>query len=149
MFEEQVQRVRELLAGSARRGASPDEILTAERRLGVTLPNDVRELVAAFDGSDEATPVENGWVTFWSLAAWRKVSTVPELSDSPLTDAIAFADYSLESWHYALDVGPDSTRSDVYLISGLPEQPPLVAPSLSDFLQAIIDDGEALYRRLD
>jgi hypothetical protein len=111
------------------------------------LPNDVRELVAAFDGSDEATPVENGWVTFWPLAAWRKVSTIPELSDCPLLDAIAFADYSLESWYYALDVGRDASRSDVYLISGLPERPTLVAPSLSGFLQAIIDVGEELYRK--
>ena len=88
--------------------------------------------------------MENGWVTFWPLTAWRRVSTDSDVSESPLGDGILFADHSIESWWYALDLGTDASRSAVYLISGIAEPPPLVALSLSSFLQAIIDDRDVL-----
>src|SRR5262245_7449907 len=109
-FEQQVQTVREL-SGSARRGASLEEIATAEGRLMVTLPADVRILVTTFDGSNEATPLENGWVRFWPLADWRRVSAEPVAHDSPLRDAILFAYHSIESWWYAFDVDRDGLRA--------------------------------------
>ena len=67
-LQDQIRKVKDLLGASARRGASVPEIAIAEDRFGVRFPTDLKLLVSAFNGSDEGTPVENGWVTFWSLS---------------------------------------------------------------------------------
>jgi hypothetical protein len=139
---QQIDRVRELLQGSARPGLSTGDLVAAERRLGATFPSDVRALLSAFDGSDNFT--ERAMVTFWPVASWRAVSTEPLLRGSPRRDTILIADHLMESWWYALDLG-EGSQSAIYLISGLPGDPPLVAASISDFLQAVIDDDPVLY----
>jgi hypothetical protein len=144
-LQEQIRRIVELLGGSARRAASLPDIEAAERRLGVRFPDDVKLLISAFDGSDDATPLENGWVTFWPVAMWRRVSDDPIAIHSRLCDVILFSDHSLECWYYALDLARPQSGSPVYMITGLDDER-LVASSLSGFLQAILDDAMILYR---
>src|SRR5262245_59891828 len=94
----EIERVSKLLGGTAHRGATPDEIARAERRLGIRLPDDIKELVTGFDGSDESTPVENGWITFWSMRAWHSVSDdAGATRGSRIPNGILFADHSIES----------------------------------------------------
>ena len=93
-FEEQIRRVKELLGGSARVGARSAEIAATER-LGVVLPAHVKQLVSAFNGSENSTPVDHGWVTFWPLRAWQGVAEEPAaVSASQRPEAILFADHS-------------------------------------------------------
>jgi hypothetical protein len=62
-----------------------------------------------------------------------------------MSDAILFADHSIVSWWYAIAVSPTSDECPVYLVDGVQAER-LVALSLGGFLQAIIDDSDALYR---
>jgi hypothetical protein len=147
-FEEQIRRVKELLGGSARVGARSAEIAATEQRLGVVLPADVKQLVSAFNGSENSTPVDHGWVTFWPLRAWQGVAEEPAaVSGSQLPEAILFADHSIVSWWYALNLRPGVSTAAVFLVNGVgPDH--LVADSVSGFLQAIIDDADALYAKV-
>ena len=140
-----IETVRALLEASARAGAAPETIAATERRLGLTLPGDLRLLVSSFDGSDNATPIENGWITFWPMSAWRRGSEVADAAGgSTSPQGLLFADHSIDSWWYALDPQPDSSWA-VYIVDGIGGDK-LVATSVADFLQAIIDDSIALYR---
>jgi hypothetical protein len=116
-------------------------------RLGVVFPDDVRMLVSAFNGSENSTDVDHGWVMFWPLSDWQEVTEEPAaIGGSDMPNAILFADHSIVSWWYAIDVTPDALTTAVYLIDGMgPDH--LVASSISGVLQAIIDDSDALYRR--
>jgi hypothetical protein len=61
-----------------------------------------------------------------------------------IPDDIVFCDYCGRSWYYALGPGSNAQASSVYIVDGArPER--LVAASLSLFLQAILEDAEALY----
>jgi len=145
-LEEQIREVAGLLGGSTLPGASFDEIAATEYRLGVRLPDDVRALVSAFNGSELGTPVDHGWVTFWPLQAWQKVTEEPSAAaQSTMRDAILFADHSIVSWWYAIAPDPASDKCPVYLVDGVQAER-LVAPSISGFLKAIIDDEDVLYR---
>jgi len=147
-LQEQIRRVEELLGGSGRSGARDDEIAEAESRLGVVFPDDVRMLVSAFNGSENSTHVDHGWVMFWPLSEWQRVAEEPAaVGGSEMPNAILFADHSIVSWWYAIDLTPGAFTASVYLIDGVgPDY--LVASSISGFLQAIIDDSDALYRRV-
>ena len=144
-LNQQLRRVAELLGGSASPKPTAAVISDTERRLRTTLPDDVRTLLASFDGSDEATPVENGSVRLWHLSEWRRVSDEPASAKSRLPEAVLFADHSIESWWYTFDFSGQPLNSTVYMIAGDNEDR-LVATSLGGFLQAIIDDSDALYR---
>ena len=110
------------------------------------LPADARALVSVFDGSVDSTPVANGWVTFWPMSAWQRAGDIDDLEVADdLRDVILFADHSLDSWWYALRIDPQFSQSRVYCVTGVPKRDCLVAATLSDFLQAIIDDGNTLY----
>src|SRR5437660_1481333 len=141
-----IVRVREILHDTENHGARPEEITAAERRLDARFGDDLRQLVSAFDGSNEGTPIEHGWITFWPLSAWKRVSDDSQTSrDSGIPDGLLFADHSLDCWWYAARKNPGGITSSIYIVTGAgPER--LVADSVSHFLQAIIDDSEALYR---
>ena len=148
-FQEHLDRIVDLLGGSACRGATAAEISAAETRLTTRFPEEVWMLLSTFNGSDDATPVENGWVRFWPTKAWRRVAEEPDTGPAALPDAVLFADHSLVCWWYAIDIEPGAPAASVYLVDGVgPAR--RVAESLSGFLHAIIHDDEALYggRRL-
>jgi hypothetical protein len=146
-LQEQILGVMGLLERSARSGATPAEVAAAERRLGVRIPDDLRALVSAFNGSDDGTPVEHGWVTFWPLQDWTRVAEKPSAAESSaMPELILFADHSIVSWWYAIELIPASGGCQVYLVGGV-EPDKLVATSIGGFLQAILDDADALYGR--
>jgi hypothetical protein len=110
------------------------------------LPWDVRALVSVFDGSDNTTPVENGFVTFSPMSAWQRAGDIDDLAVADdLRHVILFADHCLDSWFYGfqLDAATSSTR--IYCVTGVPARDGLVAATLSEFLQAILDDARVLY----
>jgi hypothetical protein len=146
ILQYRIKAVQDLLSGSAQRAGTPAEIEAAERRLGITLPWDVRALVSVFDGSDNSTPVENGFVTFSPMSAWQRAGDVDDLEVADdLRHVILFADYSLDCWWYAFEVNAPLSAARVYCVTGVPQRDGLVAETLSEFLQAIIEDGPNLY----
>jgi len=147
-LQEQIRRVKELLGGSGRGGARDHEIAEVESRLGTIFTDDVRMLVSAFNGSENSTHIDHGWVMFWPLSEWKRVADEPAaVGGSEMPNAILFADHSIVSWWYAIDLTPGAVTAAVYLVDGVgPDH--LVTSSISGFLQAIIDDSDALYRRV-
>jgi len=145
-LERRIGQVRALLGPNALHGASAAEIEAAERRLARKVPDDARALVTAFDGSTEPTPVEHGWVTFWPIERWSYIQYGSQVSES-LRHGVVFADYSDESFRYVLNLGQTDRPSPVHLITGTVARDRLVTSSLSEFLQAILDDDECLYPR--
>jgi hypothetical protein len=147
-LQEQIRRVEELLGGSGRSGARDDEIAEAESRLGVIFTDDVRMLVSAFNGSENLTHIDHGGVMFWPLSEWQRVAEEPAaVGGSDVPNAILFADHSIVSWWYAINLTPGAVTAAVYLVDGVgPDH--LVASSISGFLQAIIDGSDTLYRRV-
>jgi hypothetical protein len=110
-----------------------------------------RTSISSQAATADGTPLENGWFELWSLTRWYTVDEY--VRDWPATDrnkfrdigaAIVFADYSIESWHYAVHFSPDSTMptAPIYLLH---LQPYLVAKSLRGFLAAALVDGPEIY----
>jgi hypothetical protein len=74
--------------------------------------------------------VENGFIRFWPLSEWHRVSEEAAAADSQLHDAILFADHSIECWWYAFDSSRVALSSAVYMVTGANDDR-LVAPSLA------------------
>jgi hypothetical protein len=74
--------------------------------------------------------VENGFIRFWPLSEWHRVSEEAAAADSQLHDAILFADHSIECWWYAFDFSRVALSSAVYMVTGANDDR-LVAPSLA------------------
>jgi SMI1 / KNR4 family (SUKH-1) len=135
----------------ARPPASQAEIDSSERRLGIRLSADFACAYATLNGTIEPTPVENGWIELWPLMRWFTVEEYvrdwpePERKGfAALSSAIVFADYSIESWHYAAHFSATSVQpaASIYLLH---LQPHLVADSLQGFLAAALVDDPAIY----
>ena len=78
-----------------RPGAAVDEILSVERRLRMRLSDEMRAFYGCVGGTDEPTPLEEGWMTFWPLERWERAATFTKNSDA---DLVVVADHSLSSW---------------------------------------------------
>ena len=132
--------------------AATDQAIDAvERRLRIRMTSDFREVYLRLNGTADGTPLENGWFQLWSLARWYSVDEYvqhwPAADRNKFKDigaAIVFADYSIESWHYAVHFSRDSTMSTspIYLLH---LQPYFVATSLRGFLAAALVDGSEVY----
>ena len=122
-----------------RPGATAAEIEATERRLGIALPEELRQLVAVMDGCDGATPPDGSWTEFWPLDRWRRVGDSGSTGDYP--HAIIFADYCQLSWWYAFEPAEDG-RVRVLKIAG-PDS--VVAGSLAEFLDAVLRDDPRIY----
>ena len=131
--------------------ATEEAIDDVERRLRIRMTSDFREVYLRLNGTADGTPLENGWFELWSLTRWYTVDEY--VRDWPAADrdrfkdigaAIVFADYSIESWHYAVHFSPDSTMptAPIYLLH---LQPYFVAKSLGGFLAAALVDGPEIY----
>jgi hypothetical protein len=141
------------LAGLA--GAEPPATTKAieavERRLGIRLSAEFREAYLRLNGTVDGTPVENGWFELWALERWYSVEQyvrdLPDWSRSEFADisrAIVFADYSIESWHYAalFSFEASTATTPIYLLHA---RPSLAANSLNEFLAAALVDGPEIY----
>jgi SMI1/KNR4 family protein SUKH-1 len=101
--------------------ATDKAIEAAERRLGIRVSSDFRAVYERLDGTADSTPYENGWFELWSLSKWYTVAEyVKDWSEGrkefePLEGAVLFADYSIESWHYAAHFSRDSVMHGVRL----------------------------------
>jgi hypothetical protein len=131
--------------------ATDETIAAVERRFGVRLSSDFREVYGRLDGTADGTPPENGWIELWSMARWYTVEEY--VQEWPLENrakfkdiaaAVVFADYSIESWHYAAVFSSEVLRptASIYLLH---RQPYLVSESLNGFLEAALVDGPAIY----
>ena len=139
------------LVAPVRRPATEEAIRAVERRLGIRLSSEFRNTYLRLDGTADGTPPENGWFELWPLARWYTVEQYVQDWSEPergrfkdLGAAIVFADYSIESWHYAVDFSADSSKptAPIYLLH---LQPYLVSESLEGFLAAALVDGPEIY----
>jgi SMI1 / KNR4 family (SUKH-1) len=142
-IEELASKIASIRGVAPRPGATADEILATERRLGRTIPSELKQLVEVMDGCDGETPPNQSWTTFWPLRRWR---TVAGSGSTPYyTEAIIFADYCQESWWYAFD-SADAGTVRVLKING-PDG--VVSESLAEFLEAVLFDDPKIYGTLN
>jgi hypothetical protein len=123
--------------------ASQKALLKAERRFG-PIPHELRDFYARANGTVEATPVKNGWTRLWSMNEWCSVSSLgcgPVYDD--VQNAIVVADYSLESWWYAVDIGPVFGGSVYIVDGGRPTR--VVARSFGAFVSMVVQDDQDIY----
>jgi len=112
--------------------------------------SDFYDAYSRLNGTVEPTPLDNGWFELWPLSRWSTVAEYvqdwPEgqIAFKDITSAIVFADYSLESWHYAahFSAGSRMRSSPIYLLH---LRPHLVADSLRAFLASALVDGAEIY----
>ena len=123
-----------------RPGAAVDEILSVERRLRMRLSDEMRAFYGCVGGTDEPTPLEEGWMTFWPLERWDRAATFTKNSDA---DLVVVADHSLSSWWYAIP-SAGGVETPVLVVDGL-RPPRVVAPSFSAFAEAVFNDDRSIY----
>lgn len=148
-LEALVARLITLAPANGRTSAA--EIDEHERRLGVRLSDDFRFVFERLNGTWDATDLDHGWLQLWSLRRWETVDhhvrSWPDATRGPfreIASALVFADYSLESWHYAAVFSTASRRptSAIYLLH---LQPYRIAASLGEFLEAALVDGPLIH----
>jgi len=116
------------------------DIANIERRLGFQLPGDLTAFYICANGTTTHTPVENGWTRLWMAEEWKPVRSLgygPLYSD--LGHAAVIADYSLDSWWYAV-----SSAGAVHIVDGL-RPPRIVAETFLDFVRMLVQDDEGIY----
>ena len=138
--EEAVSAVAELV--SLGPPAPAPQIAAAERRIGVQMPADLVAFYMRANGTVDHTPVDKGWTRLWMTDEWRPVKTLecgPIYAE--IDDAAVIADYSLESWYYAVD-----RQGGVYIVDGL-RPPRVVAEGFLEFVKMLVKDEKGLYPR--
>ena len=121
--------------------ASMDDLSSAAIRLGYSIPPELAAFYLRANGTMDATPVENGWTSLWMVSKWKPVRELPlETQDyTECNEAIVVADYSLDSWWYAVD-----RRGAVYIVDGaLPAR--VVAATFTAFIMMLIEDDARIY----
>lgn len=93
--------IRRVEGVAPNRGATLDEVIATETRLGSPLPSELKQLVKVMDGCEGETPPNQSWTTLWPLRRWRAVGESGSTGD--YAQAIVFADYCQESWWYAFE----------------------------------------------
>ncbi len=123
--------------------ATEHDILSVERRLRMRLPDDIRNFYSRVGGCDEATPVEQGWVTFWPFERWERATSV---AGGDGADLVLVADHCLSSWWYAIP-SSGGASAPVLIVDGL-RPPRVVASTFSAFAEAIFKDDASIYPEL-
>ena len=143
LLNTRIAAVRSLYGSAANPPARAHSIEQLEQRIVRLLPDDARTLLAAFNGSSAPSSVDKGWITLWPAEEWIVPKDIA--GDYPsLSHALVIADYGLNSWWYAIDLAIGATT--VGPVFGLiTEEPIIIAPTLSDFLQRILNNDIALY----
>jgi hypothetical protein len=129
------------------------DLETAERRLGIRISDDFAFVYRRLNGTTEPTPPDNGWIQLWRVEQWYTVEEYVRDWSEPdrgsfrqIFSAIVFADYSLDSWHYAASFSTAAREQSapIYLLH---LKPFLVAESLGAFLAAALIDSPEIYPR--
>jgi hypothetical protein len=120
--------------------ALTDDLSAAAQRLGYSIPAELAAFYLRSNGTMDATPVERGWTRLWMVSEWRSVKM---LGRGPryavVADAVVVADYSLESWWYAVDRG-----GVVYIVDGA-RPARVVADTFTAFISMLIENDERIY----
>jgi hypothetical protein len=139
--EEFSERLRKVVDPRwVRPAASTAELDAVELRLGMTISGELRSFYGQVGGADEATPLENGWMTFWPLERWERAAADRSGSTHEL---VLIADHSLSSWWYATS-SRARTETSIFLVDGL-RPPRLVAKSFALFVDAVFADDPSIY----
>lgn len=140
-MEEFTRRIRTIVAPKwIRPPATPDDVLSVERRLGIALTDDLRAFYGDIGGTDEATPLENGWITFWSLDSWEPATNKATNATPTL---VLIADHSICSWWYAADFR-SRHEAPIFIVDGL-RPPRRIAGSFAAFVAAALGDDRSIY----
>ncbi|HVZ70747.1 MAG TPA: SMI1/KNR4 family protein [Polyangia bacterium] len=130
-------RLRALVAQeSIRSCAAESDFLATEERLGIVVPADIRTFYRQIGGSDEATPLENGWVTFWPLDRWESTQEFGRR-------LALIADHGTESWWYAIPADAE-IAAPIFIVDRIRE-PRRIAGSFGDFAEAVMRDDSSIY----
>jgi hypothetical protein len=116
--------------------ATDDDFRSAGERLGIMIPHDLRTCYRCVGGTDEATPLENGWIRFWPLEEWEKAAEFGR-------DVVLIADHGVESWWYGIDVDARGV-SPIYIVDRMRE-PRIIADSFGTFAEAVFQDSRSIY----
>ena len=134
-----------------RKPAPQAEIHAVEQRLGIRISDDFAFVYERLNGTTEPTLPENGWFQLWRLDQWYTVEEYvrdwPERDRQAfrqISSAVVFADYSLESYHFAARFSGTS-REQASPIFALTIKPYLVTESLGAFLASALVDGAEMY----
>jgi hypothetical protein len=134
-----------VMDGERRGPCRPDEVVTAEQRLGITLPADVRAFYGCMNGTADMTDVEHGLITLWPLDKWNRIEDeAPADARGPLANTVVFADHSYWCWAYSARFSSEpSDQMEVFLVGvGAPSP---IAKSFTEFVQMVLSGDEALY----
>jgi hypothetical protein len=139
-----------LLEGTTPPKAALDDVREAERRLNVSLPQDMRQFYECMNGTEQLTDHDHGLVRLWSLDELTTVrEELPDDRDyEGIAAAIVFADHLHWSWAYAglpiatLDSADDNFH--VFIIGGAGGRIP-IATSFSGFAELILTNDPRLY----
>lgn len=90
-------------------GASEEEVAAFERKHGVALPPLFREYVRELNGM-AGSASDDHFIAFWPLARIQNVAqhNYREYQGDDAQQYFIFADYSIESHHYAIRLSPDA-----------------------------------------
>ncbi len=125
--------------------ATHDQLLAVEARLGIRLPDDMRDFYLAADGTRYKTDVTHGLVRFWSLAEWTTVEDeVPKTLDTHLHGAIVVADHLDWCWGYAADFSKSPATLPFFILGGTGTAAP-VANTFSEFVRLVLGDDPRIY----
>jgi hypothetical protein len=123
-----------------RPGASATDLDLAERRLGITISDELRMFYGCVGGTDEATPLENGWMKFWPVERWERAA---QAHHGHARGLVLLADHSLSSWWYATPFA-ERTQTPIFIVDGL-RPPRVIARSFSSFVDAVFADDHSIY----
>jgi hypothetical protein len=129
-------------------GASIEELEAFERRRGVTLPSDVRELMLTENGFEDGEWDDelNEW---YPLSKWERMTEVYHVSDPipDVDDYFVFADYCLHGWLYAVRLTPAASGENTVIGYCAGGKTPVwqIADSFTGLIEAYLRDPVVMY----
>jgi len=139
----EVQKV--LIAGSVALPATGDDFTSTERRLGISLPSDMRDFYGVMNGTNELTDLDHGLIRFWPLDEWKLAGEEAGAAlDVQLQHTVVVADHLHWSWAFAADFTKAPTALPFFIVGGSGGLVPIAA-TFSAFVELVLLDDPKIY----
>jgi hypothetical protein len=151
MKDDSAQALREYWRAQSQLSLFPpatiDEIVGFERRYGVVLPGELREVYLVANGFSPPHDQDDNGFSFWPL---ERVCPVAAFDDGQWASRetvghFIFADYLGLSWGFACRLTPGAAQTPVCIVGTAEHKPRSIAASFAEFVQLYIRDDERLY----